>query len=128
MPFFQKIFGTSQDYHKSAIKFSKCFWPPPPPKFFPKITLKNCLRKDRKTERQKDRKTERQKDRKTERQKDRKTERQKDRKTERQKDRKTERQKDKCVLGKCSQEYFFSVNNYNLKFINENWKPSPLFI
>jgi hypothetical protein len=23
MPFFQKIFGTSRDYHKSAVKFSK---------------------------------------------------------------------------------------------------------
>ncbi len=34
MPFFQKIFGTSQDYHKSAVKFSKIFWPLPPLKIF----------------------------------------------------------------------------------------------
>ncbi len=31
MPFFQKIFGTSQDYHKSAVKFSNFFWPLPIP-------------------------------------------------------------------------------------------------
>ncbi len=31
---FQKIFGTSRDYHKSAIKFSKFFWPLPPLKIF----------------------------------------------------------------------------------------------
>ena len=33
-PFFQKILGTSRDYHKSAIKFSKFFWPLPPLKIF----------------------------------------------------------------------------------------------
>ncbi len=34
MLFFQKILGTSWDYHKSAIKFSKFFWPLPPLKIF----------------------------------------------------------------------------------------------